>query len=103
VLGPLLFLAYTNDLLLNINDKVLLFADDTAIYLSLTSSSQSETLQNDLKTLDKWELKWDMEFKPLKCQLIHVTRRKQYTPAKYNLHGILLHSLSSAKYLGVDI
>ena len=103
VLGPLLFLAYINDLPENVKSKVRLFADDTAIYLSLTSVNQSITLQNDLKSLEIWENKWDMEFNPSKCQVIHVTKRKQVIPSRYFLHGTLLESVSSAKYLGVDI
>ncbi len=89
MLGPLLFLAYINDLPQNIKSKVRLFADDTAIYLSLTSLSQSENLQNDLKTLEKWELEWDMEFNSSKCQVIHVTRMKHHIPTEYYLHGVL--------------
>ena len=103
VLGPLLFLAYINDLPQNVSSKVRLFADDTAIYLTLTSADQSATLQNDLKTLELWELEWDMEFNPSKCQVIHVTRRKHPIPTQYILHGVQLESVSSAKYLGVDI
>ena len=80
VLGPLLFLAYINDLPHNISSKVRLFADDTAIYLSLTSADTSVTLQNDLKLLEKWELEWDMQFNPSKCQVIHVTKRKHPIP-----------------------
>ena len=103
VLGPLLFLAYINDLPENVNSKVRLFADDTAIYMSLTSLNQSATLQNDLNTLELWEKNWDMEFNPSKCQVIHVTKKKETIPTKYYLHGTLLESENSAKYLGVDI
>ena len=103
VLGPLLFLAYINDLPENISSKIRLFADDTAIYLTLTSHLQSSTLQNDLRILEKWESDWDMEFNPSKCQVIHVTKRKTPIPSQYYLHEVLLESVSSAKYLGVDI
>ena len=103
VLGPLLFLAYINDLPQNISSKVCIFADDTAVYLSLTSANESDTLQNDLKRLEEWELGWDMEFNSSKCQVIHVTRRKHPVPSQYKLHGVLLESVTSAKYLGVDI
>ena len=103
VLGPLLFLAYINDLPENVKSKVRLFADDTAIYMSLTTVNQSATLQNDLNTLEIWEKKWDMEFNPSKCQVIHVTKKKETIPTKYYLHGTLLESENSAKYLGVDI
>ena len=103
VLGPLLFLAYINDLPANIKSKVRLFADDTAIYLSLSSANQSSILQNDLNILEKWEQDWDMRFNPSKCQVINVTRRKQTIPTQYYLHGTLLQSVDSAKYLGIDI
>lgn len=103
VLGPLLFLAYINDLPDNLNSKVRLFADDTAIYMSFSSPQQSMALQKDLKTLEIWEKDWDMEFNPLKCQVVHVTKRKHPIPTQYYLHGVLLESVTSAKYLGVDI
>ena len=37
VIGPVLFLAYINDLPQNIRSRVRLFADDTILYLTITS------------------------------------------------------------------
>ena len=64
MLGPLLFLIYINDLPMNVKSKLRLFADDTALYLTISTSSQSEILQNDLDNLERWSHKWDMEFNP---------------------------------------
>ena len=48
VLGPILFLLYINDLPENIISQVRLFADDTAVYLTVNSKKDSQTLQQDL-------------------------------------------------------
>ena len=57
----------------------------------------------DSPDLERWSHKWDMEFNPSKCQVIHITRFKTPIPTQYTLHNCILESVSSAKYLGVDI
>ena len=73
------------------------------MYLALDRQDKSEILQKDIESLEKWEKLWDMSFNPSKCQVIHVTRRKTPFQTKYNLHGFVLESVPSAKYLGVTI
>ena len=102
VLGPLLFLLYINDLPQNIQSQVRLFPDDTAVYLTVTSSEDANALQADLDTLQEWESTWDMEFNPSKCQVLHITRSRQPLQSQYTLHGQFLESVDSAKYLGVN-
>ena len=82
VLRPILFLAYINDLPGQVKICVRLFADDTAMYLAITSLSYSEILQQDLTNLEHWEKLWDMNFNPSKCQVIHVIRLKTPIPTK---------------------
>ena len=103
VLGPLLFLLYINDLPQNIQSQVRLFADDTAVYLTVDSSEDRDTLQADLDTLQEWERAWDMEFNPSKCQVLHITRSKQPLKTQYTLHDQVLEATDTAKYLGVTI
>ena len=103
VLGPILFLSYINDLPEQVKSPVRLFADDTGIYSTISKPSDPQLLQNDLKQLEIWEQKWDMEFNPSKCQVIHITRSRNPIKTKYFLHGIELESVPSATYLGVDI
>ena len=103
VLGPLLFLLYINDLPENIRSQVRLFADDTAVYLTVDSQNDSIIRQNDLDTLQKWELTWDMEFNPSKCQVLHISKARQPILSQYSPHGQILESVDCACYLGVRI
>ena len=103
VLGPILFLIYINDLPEQVRSKVRLFADDTALYLTLNNLTDSKTIQEDLDRLTQWELDWDMEFNPSKCQVIQVTRSRQPIPTQYHLQGHTLEVVDHAKYLGVNI
>ena len=87
VLGPMLFLAYINDLPDQVKSRVRLFADDKAMYLALNAQTDSEILQKDLEKLEIWEKLWEMTFNSSKCQVIHVTRRKNRFQTDYCLHG----------------
>ena len=103
VLGPLLFLLYINDLPENIQSQARLFADDTAIYLTVTSMQDKQVIQSDLGSLQHWERTWDMEFNPDKCQVIKITCSKSLVKSRYFMHYQELESMDAAKFLGVTI
>ena len=64
-LGPILFLAYINDLPEQVRSRVRLFAYDIALYLFISNLSEANTLQEDLYKLKLWEEAWDMNLNPL--------------------------------------
>ena len=103
VLGPSLFLYYINDMPDNITSTIRLFADDTIAYLTITSDTDKDHLQEDLNRLSEWEDTWMMKFHPEKCNVLSISKKK--TPMKYNyvLHGHTLEHVTTAKYLGVTI
>ena len=101
--GPILFLAYINDLPDKLKSQVRLFADDTAAYLATTKPAESQQLQDDLNILQDWGHEWDMEFNPSKCHVIRVIRSRSPLPTSYTLHSQTLDVVSCARYLGVDI
>ena len=111
VLGSILFLAYINDLPEQVKSRVRLFADDTVMYLAISSTmylaisstTEGQVLQIDLACLEQWEKMWDMQFNPSKCQVLHITRKVKPLYTKYILHNVELESASAAKYLGVTI
>ena len=51
VLGPLLFLIYINDLHVDINSDVYMYADDTKLYRGIKTSEDQRILQKDLDNL----------------------------------------------------
>ena len=104
VLGPLLFLAFINDLPESTSSDTRLFADDALIYRHIKSDEDARRLQQDLDALQKWESEWQMNFHPEKCQVIRIcTNKRLRRGTTYTLHGHILEAVESAKYLGVTI
>ena len=104
VLGPILFLAFINDLPEYVlHSQVRLFADDTVVYLTVNSVDDCAKLQEDLYSLERWERDWLMSFHPAKCNVLRITRKRTRTIYNYTLHGEILEGVSSAKYLGVTL
>ena len=101
VLGPILFLVYINDLPENVTSHVRLFADDTAMYLTMEGANDRSVLQQDLDRLSVWESDWDMEFNPSKCQVVQVTGYRKPINAAYRLHCVILETVTCARYLGL--
>ena len=87
----------------NIQSQVRLFADDTAVYLTVSGPNDSNILQSDLNYLQEWEQTWDMEFNPNKCQVLHISRARQPIHSQYTLHGEILESVDCVRYLGISI
>ena len=106
VLGPLLFLAYINDLPDSVkHSQTRLFADDSLIHRNIKSNQEQKLLQKDLDALASWENKWQMSFNASKCNSLNIVhgRRKDVRPFNYKLHGQTLETVNSSKYLGVTI
>ncbi|PIK43459.1 putative RNA-directed DNA polymerase from mobile element jockey-like [Apostichopus japonicus] len=60
VLGPLLFVAYINDIDGDILCTAKKFADDTKLYSEVSSKSDSEKFQMDLDKIFSWSQGWQM-------------------------------------------
>jgi hypothetical protein len=67
------------------------------------NQSDSELLQKDLTNLENWEKTWQMKFKPEKCYVIHVTKKKIPLKLNYKLHYHTLQPVDNSKYLDVTI
>ena len=105
VLGPLLFLIYINDIDQDLSPgtKIRLFAYDSLLYRTINDLNDTQILQKDLHTLQKWESTWKMEFHPQKCQVLRITNKSNIIKNTYKIHDFPLEETNSAKYLGIVI
>ena len=71
VIGPLLFLAFINDMPNNISTNCKLFADDSKLYGIVDTMDNFEKLQEDLNKCYNWSRTWKMDFHPKKCKVVH--------------------------------
>ena len=76
VLDPRLFLIYINHMPESIQSNIRLFADNTIMYLAISSHSDCRSLQKDLTKLETWQQEWLMAFKPDKSEVIRITKKK---------------------------
>ena len=103
VLGPLLFLAYINDLPDSVSSDVRLFADDLILYREIVSPQDSEKLQQDIDSLCKWESTWQMKFNSSKCFIMRMTHKKKPIQYQYKLWDTVLQEVDHHPYLGVEL
>ena len=89
LLGPLLFLAFINDLpdvIKSSSSK--LFADNSAVFKVIQKDHDRQRLREDLTALEKWEETWQMSFNPTKCTVIRITPHcLEILETQYTLHG----------------
>ena len=103
ILCPLLFLIYINDLVININCMIKLFADDTSLYIVVDNPDTSAFLLNhDLDQFNKWSRQWLVSFNPAKteCPTISNNVKKPFHPSLI-FDSIHLKEVESHKHLGV--
>ena len=65
MLGPLLFLVYTNDLEKGIKSSIRFFADDTSLFSIVRDSiTSAKELNHNLGLISNWAFQWKMSFNP---------------------------------------
>lgn len=103
VLGPLLFLLYVNDLPNGLNSPVRLFADDALLYGIISNDADGNKIQDDLRKLEQWQYKWQMDFNPSKCKVVCFSTKKDPPQKTYELCGVALEEVKYTSYLGVTL
>ena len=101
VVGPLLFLAYVNDIWRNTESTTRLFADDCVIYRKIINNEDMEKLQKDLDRLGEWVVENVIKINPSKSKTVRFMRARVKDPLNYSLIDALIPEVSSCKYLGI--
>ena len=105
VLGPSLFSAFINDLPSVLPpDSVVLFADDTAIYIINSNlSSLNASLQKCLDAANLWMARNGLRLNEnkTKCMLIHSSKAKAESGLDIHIDDVTVEQVRSLKYLGV--
>ena len=101
VLGPVLFLAYINDLPEAVSSSVKIFADDTKVFRVTDCDDEVKVLQRDIDALMAWSTCWQLPFNIQKCKVMHLGYRNSLED--YKMEGASLQCVSNEKDLGVVI
>jgi len=105
VLGPLLFLLYTNDLSNAYNFDINLFADDTCLSLSDKSLDVLETQCNrEAERANEWFKANKLTTNSKKASnflLSHCTRNNSTSDFQIKMGNVQLKRVESVKYLGI--
>lgn len=97
VLGPVLFLIYTSDLLFSLGDCYSAYADDIKIF----DDPRSTNLQSKLNIVFMWSETWHLPLNLSKCCVLHCGRNNPLV--QYNINQTAISVKLAQKDLGVII
>jgi hypothetical protein len=109
ILGPLFFIIFINDFdKLNLSSKLILFADDSTLYLSGKDIEKLiETVKDDLKLISKWLDNNRLLINWKKTVAMHIPssshKKFQYKTFEINIDGNSIPFVVETKMLGVTI
>jgi hypothetical protein len=109
ILGPLLFILYTADILTQVNScKIQAFADDTQLYKSFHRSQfdlNIQVINEELNRIFNLSAQHNLTLNPAKCKILLFCKNKDYnflkTLVKINIGNIEVPIVESAKNLGL--
>ena len=101
IIVPLLFLAYINSPPHSVTCNSGLFADNTVLHRLIDNRSDCDLLQMNLSSASEWCKSWLVTLKTEKCEVLHITRKKDPIRCQYSLNNILLPEVDHHKHLGL--
>ena len=104
ILGPLLFLAYVNDLVDDLETTPYLFADDTSLFCPIDTTNMQlsfDKVNRDLVKLENWAAQWRVTFNASKTVYMIVSNRRGVDYPDLFLNGQTLTRVYDHKHLGI--
>ncbi len=102
VLGPVLFTIFVNDMPELVHLMILMFTDDTKLFMRIDTLEDCEELQKDLDKLMKLSEEWQLRFSASKCKALHVGYKN--LGVTYHLPGnVSLEVTQAERDLGVIV
>ena len=94
---PLVILLHINDITVDIESEIRLYADDCVCYREIKDIEDTLNLQRNIDRLGNWPRKWGMKFQPVKiCNMMQPTRKlTNKIQASYILEGTVLENLET--------
>ena len=105
ILGHLLFLIYINDIVLELNCSLILFADDTSLYIVVENPvTTANILNSNLLTIHSWAKQWLVDFNAIKTETM-VASRKRHKPHHPDLimDNVILQEIIRHRHLGITV
>lgn len=106
VLGPLLFLIYINDIVNSeLKGKILLYADDIALFYSGSYLEMDNKILHDLCNIQEWCQKNKFYLNEKKCCYIDIGKKYNNVlpQTNYKINNEVIKKVDCYKYLGIMI
>ena len=101
-LGPLLFLIYMKDITVGIESDILIFADDTSLFVSGSDPAQTtEILNRDLQRISDCATKWKVKFNTSKTKSIIFSNKVLNNSPPLILNGCNIDLVNEHRHLGL--
>ena len=99
--GPLLFLIFINDIVNNLSNSCLLFADDVKLFRIITSVDDCLKLQKDLNNILTWCEQNSLFLNTEKCHAISFTKKRNTITYNYSINSTKVSRVNVISDLGV--
>ena len=81
-----------------------LFANDMKVYRVLGDTKKDvEELQKDLSPLESWSNDWLQKFNTDKCEVMHISKKNDYSSPQFHPCGNQLKTVSEIKDLRIYV